>query len=120
MLKLLLFAAGAGLLGALIGAIAVYVLAGGLPEGALMGAIIGGSAGILIAARLDARQAENAFARSDPDAAKRSAALLTRRDRQAHAFLHQAPSYINPLKKLQEFASDVEQSSEREAKDGGQ
>lgn len=83
--------------------------------GALLGAIVGGSAGILIAAKLDARRAENELASSDPEAARRSASLLSRRDRQSRAFLHQAPSYINPLKKLDEVASDAEKSSEREA-----
>ncbi|MDE2775669.1 MAG: hypothetical protein OXI77_07005 [Chloroflexota bacterium] len=47
MVRLLLSVVAATLLGALIGAIGVYVLAEGLPEGAIMG----GSVGALIAVR---------------------------------------------------------------------
>ena len=114
MFGLLLFAAGVGLLGAIIGAIAVSILAAGLPEGGLLGAIVGGSAGILIATKVDARRAENALATSDPEAARRSAALLSRRDRQSRA-LSSGLSYEHPLKKLDEFASDAEQTRGREA-----
>ena len=37
--------------GALLGEIGIYVLAEGLPEGAIMGGILGGSIGMLIAVR---------------------------------------------------------------------
>ena len=119
MLKLLIVATIAGLLGAVVGAVAVYILAGGLPEGAIMGAILGGSAGILIAARWDARQSDKALARTDPEAVRRSAALRFSRKGRIREFhrdaSHVAPG-INPLKKLDDYASDAERGG-HDAKD---
>ena len=40
-----------GLLGAIIGAIGVFILAESLPEGAIMGGLLGGSIGVLVAVR---------------------------------------------------------------------
>lgn len=51
MIRLALYALFAGSVGAIIGAIGVFILAEGLPEGAIMGGILGGSVGLLIAAR---------------------------------------------------------------------
>jgi len=51
LIRLLFFGAIATLLGAIIGAIGVFILTEGLPEGAIMGGLLGGSVGMLIAAR---------------------------------------------------------------------
>lgn len=51
MIRIALYVLFAGSVGALIGAIGVYILAEGLPEGAIMGGILGASIGILIAMR---------------------------------------------------------------------
>ncbi len=108
MLRLVLYVSLFAALGAAIGAAAIFVLAGGLPEGAIMGAILGGSVGALIGARLDAWRSANSFASSDPDAAKRSAALLSARERQICAFHSDSSTSIagmRPVRKLEDMAA---------------
>lgn len=51
MIRLTLYVLAYGLLGAIVGAIGVYLLAEGLAEGAIMGGILGGSVGVLVAVR---------------------------------------------------------------------
>ncbi len=123
MFRLLLFAVGAGLLGAVIGAFAIYILAGGLPEGAIMGAILGGSAGVILAARLDARQSENILASSDPASARRSAALLSARRQQIRQFDRDrtaAASTGQFMSKLDEYAVDSDRARAEKNKETGQ
>ncbi len=120
MIRLLLFAAIAGTLGALIGAIGVFILTEGLPEGAIMGGILGGSIGMLVGARLDALRAEKSLAMADPESAKRSAALISARERQIRDYRRDIRTErlgLNPLKKLEEYASDAEQSSDYESRE---
>ena len=112
-MRLLLLAAIGGFLGAVIGAAGVFILAGGLPEGAIMGAILGGSGGILIAARLDARQRARSFAATDPESASRSAARLSARSRLIRRFERDGMSAATTghhMSKLEEFAADAEQT----------
>ena len=51
MFKLILLITATGAICALIGAAAVYLVTEGLPEGAIMGGILGSSVGVLIAVR---------------------------------------------------------------------
>lgn len=112
MIRMLLFAAIAGSLGALIGAIGLFILTEGLPEGAVMGGILGGSIGMLIGARLDARRTEKSLAKTDPGAAKRSAALMSARRQQIRQFEYddrsRSPASAHMLKKIEDQASAAE------------
>lgn len=117
MFRLALYVSLCASLGAAIGAAAIFVLAGGLPEGAIMGAILGGSVGALIGARMDAWRSATSFVGEDQDAAMRSAALLSARERQIRDFNRDASSSIGgvrPMKKLEDFASRAEVSSDGE------
>ena len=75
MRHLLLHTTIAGILGAIIGAIGLFLLAEGLPEGAIMGALLGGSIGVLMGARIHAHRGAIAVARIDPTEAARAARL---------------------------------------------
>ncbi|MCY3780114.1 MAG: hypothetical protein OXG78_07395 [Chloroflexi bacterium] len=115
MIRLALYALAAGVLSAIIGAIGLFILTEGLPEGVIMGGILGGSIGILIAARIDARQSAKVFEEADPEAAKRSAALLSARERQIRHF-HRGSTPDEPgmnlLRKLEDSASSAAQTDE--------
>lgn len=114
MIRLALHALAAGLLGAIIGAVGVYFLAEGLPEGAVMGGILGGSIGILIGARLDARRSEKSLAKTDPDAAKRSAEMISARRQRIRQFdydVSRSPASAHMLKKIEDRASAAEPKS---------
>ena len=74
----------AGILGATIGAIGLFLLAEGLPEGAIMGALLGGSIGVFMGARIHAHRAAIAAAHIDPIEAARAARL--------REGVHKAPS----------------------------
>ena len=49
------------IIGALVSALATYLLAGGLPEGAVAGALLGGSLGLLVAMRHGAGDSSASF-----------------------------------------------------------
>lgn len=111
MIRLAIYTLAVGILGALIGAIGVYMLADGLPEGAVMGGILGGSIGMLIGARLDARRTEKSLAKTDPGAATRSAALMSARRQQIRQFEYDrsgSPASAHMLKKIEDQASAAE------------
>lgn len=61
------------LLGAVIGALAFFFLAEGMTEGIVGGVIIGGSVGVLLAARIHAHRATVDLAKVDPEEAGRQA-----------------------------------------------
>ena len=108
MLRLVLQVSLFAALGAAIGAAAIFILTDRLPEGAIMGALLGGSLGALIGARMDAWRSATAFASEDPDAAVRSAALLSARERQIRAFNSDSSTSIGgmrPLGKLEELSA---------------
>lgn len=72
MIRLLLFAAIGGTLGALAGAIGLFILTEGLPEGAVLGGIIGLCVGAYFGARIDAHRAAITAAKRNPEEAARS------------------------------------------------
>lgn len=113
MIRLALYVLAVGILGALIGAIGSFILTDGLPEGAVMGGILGGSIGTLIGARLDARGTERSLAKADPDAAKRSAALISARRHHIRQLDYDAAgtgtaASAHMLKKIEDQASTTE------------
>ena len=67
--------ASGALLGAVIGAAGFFFLAEGMIEGIAGGVIIGGSVGVLLAARIHAHRAAVARAKVDPEEAGRQARL---------------------------------------------
>ena len=69
------------LLGAIIGAVAFFFLAEGMTEGLFGGVLIGGSVGVLLAARIHAQRASINLAKRDPDEAQRQARLRDARGR---------------------------------------
>ena len=75
MRQFLLHTIFAGILGAIIGAIGLFLLAEGLPDGAIMGALLGGSIGVFMGARIHAHRAAIAAAHIDPTEAVRAARL---------------------------------------------
>ena len=114
MKRLILNLLVAGNLGATIGAISVFFLAEGLPEGAIIGAMLGGSIGVLIGARLDARRSEKSLAKTDPDAAKRSAEMISARRQRIRQFdydVSRSPASAHMLKKIEDQASAAEPKS---------
>ena len=89
MIRLLLFAAIAGALGALIGAVGLFILTEGLPEGAVAGGIIGLCIGAYLGARIDAHRAATAAAVRNPEeAARRSRHRDSRLDASAEFARH--------------------------------
>ncbi len=63
----------AALVGAVMGAVALFILAEGLPEGAVAGALIGTSVGALMASRIYAHRAAIAIAKRGPEEVQRQA-----------------------------------------------
>ena len=123
MLRLVLYASLFAVLGAAIVAAAMFILADRLPEGAIMGAILGGSVGALIGARMDAWRSATSFAVGDPDAAKRSAALLSTRERQIRAFHSDSSTSIagmRPVRKLEDMSARSSQSGDAELRGHGE
>lgn len=115
MLRLVLQVSLFAALGAAIGAAAIFFLADRLPEGAIMGALLGGSLGALIGARMDAWRSAKAFASEDPDAALRSAALLSTREGQIRAFHRDSSTSIGGMKPV----SKIEDMAARGSQTGG-
>ena len=122
MCRLALYVSLLALLGAAIGAASIFILAERLPEGAVMGALLGGSIGAFTGARIDAWRSARAFAMENPAAAKRSAALLSARARQIRAFESESSNTIaglRPARKLEDLASRASQRGDAElSRDG--
>lgn len=116
MRRLLLHAALAALLGAIIGGFGLFFLSEGLPEGAIFGAIMGGGIGVFIAARIDAHQSVRVHVEANPDAAKRSAALLSAREDQIRRFHRDSSSDkpgMNLLRKLEDSAASASRTGDK-------
>ena len=79
------------LLGAVIGAAGFFLLAEGMVEGIVGGVIIGGSVGVLLAARIHAHRAAVARAKVDPEEAGRQARL---RDARAARYSAREPQQM--------------------------
>lgn len=114
MIRLILSVLILAVFGAIVGAIGVYFLADGLPEGAIAGALLGGSAGIFLATRIDARLATAEFARGDPEIAKLSQSRRSALRQQVRRFEYdesRPAASGHFLKKLDDYASAAEAHS---------
>jgi len=67
MRRLLIQAATAALLGAIIGAVAVFLLTEGSQDGAIMGAIVGGIIGLYVGVQYDFRRHATRFEQVHPE-----------------------------------------------------